>query len=70
MSNFACDKCGAICRDSGRGFISGCEHYPPDIKPLPALGFQLDLKSAGALRWYVDSYGQRRYLHNDSLVEE
>lgn len=31
MSNFYCDKCGAICSedDSGR-YATGCEHYPPD----------------------------------------
>lgn len=70
MSNFFCDKCGAICQDSDRGYISGCEHYPPDIKPLPGFGFELDIESSGSRRWYMDQYGQRRYLHNDSIVEE
>lgn len=30
MSNFSCEKCGAECIDSHRGYITGCEHYPPD----------------------------------------
>ena len=28
MSNFLCDKCGAVCQDSDDGYISGCNHYP------------------------------------------
>ena len=32
MSNFNCEYCGAICSDSDYGYITGCEHYPPDIK--------------------------------------
>jgi len=32
MSSFACDKCGEICSDTGGGYITGCEHYPPDNK--------------------------------------
>lgn len=32
MSNFACEKCGAICHDSEHGYVTGCEHYPPDIQ--------------------------------------
>lgn len=32
MSNFYCEKCGALCADSEKGYTSGCEHYPPDIK--------------------------------------
>lgn len=30
MSNFACEKCGTICYDSAIGYVTGCEHYPPD----------------------------------------
>ena len=32
MSNFACEKCGTICYDTPSGYITGCEHYPADIK--------------------------------------
>lgn len=32
MSNFACEKCGAICYDTPVGYVTGCEHYPADIK--------------------------------------
>lgn len=31
MSNFACEKCGALCLDSPYGYYSGCEHYPVDV---------------------------------------
>ena len=31
MSNFACDKCGVTCQDTPRGYITGCEHYPPNV---------------------------------------
>jgi hypothetical protein len=37
MSNFACDKCGAICCDSPAGYTTGCEHYPPDLKQQPKI---------------------------------
>lgn len=30
MSNFACDKCGCVCGDTTAGYITGCQHYPPD----------------------------------------
>lgn len=32
MSNFSCEKCGATCSDTKQGYITGCEHYPPDIQ--------------------------------------
>ena len=32
MSNFICEKCGTHCIDSPEGYITGCEHYPADIK--------------------------------------
>lgn len=32
MSNFKCEKCGAICYDSPLGYTTGCKHYPPEIK--------------------------------------
>ena len=28
MSNFYCEKCGALIADSPTGYVSGCEHYP------------------------------------------
>lgn len=31
MSRFNCEHCGALCANSPAGYISGCEHYPPDI---------------------------------------
>lgn len=34
MSSFYCEKCGALCADSEHGYISGCEHYPPDVEPM------------------------------------
>ncbi len=35
MSNFRCEKCGAMCHDTPAGYISGCAHYPPDRRPTP-----------------------------------
>ena len=32
MSSFKCEKCGKTCVDSNDGFISGCKHYPPEIR--------------------------------------
>ena len=32
MSNFACEKCGTVCYDTPNGYITGCEHYPADLK--------------------------------------
>lgn len=32
MSNFYCEKCGAIISENSGGYyITGCEHYPPEI---------------------------------------
>lgn len=28
MSSFQCEKCGAVCTDSPKGYTTGCEHYP------------------------------------------
>ena len=36
MSSFNCEFCGALCSDSPIGYLTGCEHYPPDVKPMPA----------------------------------
>jgi len=32
MSNFQCEKCGTVCYDTPNGYITGCEHYPADLK--------------------------------------
>ena len=32
MSNFYCDVCGAHCYDTPNGYMTGCEHYPADLK--------------------------------------
>jgi hypothetical protein len=32
MSNFKCEKCGTVCYDTHNGYITGCEHYPADLK--------------------------------------
>ena len=38
MSNFICEKCGAVCQDSALGYITGCEHYPVDARSNDGLG--------------------------------
>ena len=30
MSNFKCEKCGAVICDAEYGYVTGCAHYPPD----------------------------------------
>lgn len=30
MSNFQCEKCGTICYDTPKGYVTGCQHYPAD----------------------------------------
>ena len=32
MATFYCEQCGTLCIDTLRGYISGCEHYPADIR--------------------------------------
>lgn len=34
MSHFQCEKCGKICYDTPNGYITGCEHYPADLKAV------------------------------------
>lgn len=31
MSHFNCEHCGTTCIDSAHGYVTGCEHHPPDI---------------------------------------
>ena len=62
MSNFNCEKCGAYCADSERGYTTGCEHYPPDIKPLRGFGFTLDIKTGLNRKWFVDDFGAKRWI--------
>lgn len=61
MSNFNCDKCGVLCADS----TSGCEHYPPEIKPMRGFGMQFDIKTGMSREWFVDKYGTKRWSDND-----
>ena len=42
MSNFHCEICGAICGDSEKGYVTGCEHYPPDIVGYKKKKYNLD----------------------------
>jgi hypothetical protein len=34
MSSFNCPKCGQACVDTEGGYVTGCEHYPPDAIDL------------------------------------
>lgn len=40
MSNFKCEKCGAEIIDSEVGYVSGCEHYPPEY-----VEFEVDFRN-------------------------
>lgn len=31
MSSFNCGCCGALCCDTRRGYITGCQHFPADF---------------------------------------
>ena len=30
MSSFYCEKCNALCSDTRNGYVTGCEHHPPN----------------------------------------
>jgi hypothetical protein len=34
MSNFTCEACGATCWDTAEGYITGCNHYPPEPRAV------------------------------------
>jgi len=34
MNSFNCQICGKVNRDSISGYVSGCEHYPPEQKGI------------------------------------
>lgn len=33
MSSFICEFCGMTCIDSDKGYVTGCKHYPAEVKP-------------------------------------
>ncbi|MFA5753366.1 MAG: hypothetical protein WC910_09880 [Bacteroidales bacterium] len=41
MSSFYCEHCGALCSDTPRGYVTGCEHYPVDVEQCPICGTEL-----------------------------
>jgi hypothetical protein len=57
MSSFACDQCGAFCWDTDRGYITGCEHYPPDVVPTDAEMSEIERISKSA--WKIVLAGRR-----------
>lgn len=65
MSNFICEKCNTYCQDGPRGYVTGCEHYPPD---RPLRGFGVSFVNGAARNWYYDKFGVQRWVDNDSLV--
>jgi len=42
MNSFACKYCGTICQHTRRGYVTGCDHYPPDVIP-PHHKLELDV---------------------------
>ena len=68
MSTFNCGKCGLQCTDTPKGYITGCKHYPPDIKPARGFGFQMCLETRLNRKWYIDDYGTKRWGYNDKVV--
>lgn len=62
MSNFICDKCGTECVDSPRGYVTGCEHYPADVREIPEAEKQQIINAINAAidaitqyEWYYDT---------------
>ena len=49
MSSFNCEHCNAQCVDTEFGYITGCQHHPPDqraayrylLQQLSAIGIML-----------------------------
>lgn len=57
MSTFSCEKCKKICYDTNRGYITGCEHYPPDVEAVNYL-FKKYLETRSTLKelWEIDGF--------------
>lgn len=62
MSSFLCDKCGASCIDTPRGYIAGCKHYPSDFKRTDVTSLVVDIGMKNMLR------GLLALTHEDSKV--
>lgn len=39
MSHFSCNQCGITQYDSGRGYLAGCCHHPPEHSVLVKVWF-------------------------------
>jgi len=59
MSGFLCEYCGAMAMDTGRGYISGCEHHKPDV-PTHAL-------TTDELRWLIDARNRGALIDRPDL---
>ena len=69
MSNFNCEHCGTACFDSDGGYVTGCKHYPPDIKPMRGFGMMVDTKTGVSRRWFIDEYGAKRWADNNQQCD-
>jgi len=69
MSNFYCNKCGVARINSDRGYVAGCIHHPPDVKPLRGFGTKIDVATGFSRRWFVDQYGTKRWVDNDQVCD-
>ena len=56
MNSFACKYCGAQCHYTRRGYITGCEHYPPDIVESPGPKTELTATDMKLLRLLADGH--------------
>jgi len=73
MSNFACEKCGAMIYDSPKGYITYCEHYPLEVKiknNKPQQMYKIgdvyyETKEYMAIITYVDESGYMDYILKD-----
>jgi hypothetical protein len=66
MSNFNCERCGALCCDSERGYVTGCEHYPPDIVRRRIVQANLCLRFYRSAGWTREDV--RKLLRDDKRL--
>jgi hypothetical protein len=53
MSSHQCPHCEALCIDTEMGYISGCEHYPPDVTNLNEVQRAM-VEEARGRGWYIE----------------
>ena len=56
MSNFYCEKCGVAVTEGKDGrYVTGCEHYPADVKENETIKLLEEYSRWLESHWYIDS---------------